>query len=59
MDVFLGRPAGIRENALVARAFGVSKAQLLRCLMVGLEYGTLCAMDPVATGLGDVLENWS
>jgi hypothetical protein len=58
MDVFLGRPAGIRENALVAKAFGVTRAQLLRCLVVGLEYGTLGAMDPVNTALYDVLDAW-
>lgn len=29
MDVFLGRPTGAREHALVAMAFGVTEAQVL------------------------------
>jgi hypothetical protein len=59
MDVFLGHRAGIRENALVAKAFGVTKAQLLRCLVIGLEYGTLATMDVAREAIADILDGWT
>jgi alkylhydroperoxidase/carboxymuconolactone decarboxylase family protein YurZ len=58
MDVFLGRKAGIREHALVAKGFGVTREQLLRAVSIGLEYGTLSAMATMSEAIGDVLDTW-
>lgn len=56
--VMCGSGAGIRENLLLARGFGVTKEQAVRVIVAGMEYGGLANVELVASVAGDLLENW-
>jgi hypothetical protein len=53
-----GYGPGIRENLLLARGFGITKDQVLKALVTGIENGGIETMSVVSQAAGDVLKAW-
>lgn len=49
---------GIREGILMARGFGVAKADVLESISWATFYGTVPALDAAESIAGDLLERW-
>lgn len=50
--------SGIRENVLLARAFGLKQSEVLDAISWGIFYGGTDAIATVADTIGDLLEAW-
>jgi hypothetical protein len=57
-NVIRGCAAGIRENVLLAKGFGVTKSLTIQAVIAGMEYGNADAVDLVEKVAGDVFESW-
>ena len=57
-EVIRGFPDGIRENALLARAFGVDKEIALNTIGSALIMGSTAAASIVERAAGDVFDTW-
>src|SRR5262249_33788106 len=59
-DVIRGFKEGIRENVLLARAFGVKKEYVVGVMCRAMtSYGGPAALSVAEDAVGDVLENWT
>lgn len=58
-EVTRGRPDGIREGVLLAKGFGVSRAQVLDAISWGMLYGGPASVSVVDRAVGDVLRDWA
>lgn len=58
LDVHRGFAEGIRENLLLAKAFGMTKAQVVQPITYGLMYGGQSALSTVEHAVGDLLRSW-
>jgi hypothetical protein len=57
LHVAQARPDGIREYALLGRAIGMTRAQLLDAICWGVYYGGLDALGVASQAAGDVLDS--
>jgi hypothetical protein len=57
-NVLRGNASGVRENALMGKGFGMTKAQLMRTIAAGMEYGSVDNLGVVAEATGDIFEGW-
>jgi hypothetical protein len=58
IDIMRGNRDGIREGVLLARGFGMTKAQTLEAIAWGMFYGGVESGSIVDEVAGDVLDNW-
>lgn len=59
ISILRGYKAGIREGMLLARAWGVTKTQILEAISWGTFYGGNESLALVDEAAGDVLDRWS
>jgi hypothetical protein len=57
-DALRGSGPGIRENLLLCRAFGVTKAAAIAAVVASLEYGGADNIDLAVAAAGDVIDSW-
>lgn len=58
LSAIIGRQDGMRRAALEARAFGVTKPQVMQTLGWTVLYNGLAGLDAVAEALEDILDGW-